>query len=121
MADIYIAEDDPLLIDLLRFRLLRKGHTVRHNNDGEAALAAILAQPPDVLLLDYQIPARSVHEIIEVLKQNPSTTTMPILVLASQWREEEVMDALHQGITDYVVKPFAPDELLFRIERSLQN
>ena len=121
MADIYIADDDPLLVDLLVFRLQRNGHCVRHNNDGEDALAEMLAQAPDMLLIDYQIPARSVHEIIDVLKRNSATSNMPILVLASLWREQEVMDALHQGITDYVIKPFAPDELLFRIERALKH
>tara|TARA_R100001039_G_C1841160_1_gene102188 strand:- start:715 stop:1080 length:366 start_codon:yes stop_codon:yes gene_type:complete len=120
MPTIYIADDDPLLIDLLRFRLERKSYTVQSSTDGEEALTQMLASPPDLIVLDYQMPVRNAHEIVEILKQQPSCRDIPILVLASQWREEDVIDALQQGITDYVIKPFSPDELLFRIERALR-
>lgn len=121
MTTIYIADDDPLLIDLLTFRLERKSYSVLSSTDGEEALSQILAAPPDLILLDYQMPVRNAHEIIEVLKRDQACRNIPILVLASQWREEDVIDALEQGITDYVIKPFSPDELLFRIERALQR
>lgn len=121
MTTIHIADDDPLLIDLLRFRLERKSYTVRSSTDGEDALNQILASPPDLIILDYQMPVRSAYEIVEILKQDATCRDIPILVLASQWREEDVIDALQQGITDYVIKPFSPDELLFRIERALQQ
>lgn len=119
MADILIADDDQLLIDLLRFRLERKGHSVRSCSDGEQTLEDVAAKCPDLILIDYQIPARSIQEIIETLKSNEQTRNVPVLVLASQWREEDVLDALKKGITDYIVKPFAPEELLLRIERAL--
>ena len=121
MTTIYIADDDPLLIDLLRFRLERKSYTVYSSTDGEEALNQILAMPPDLIILDYQMPVRNAHEIIEILKQSTTCCDIPILVLASQWSEEAVIDALQQGITDYVIKPFSPDELLFRIGRALQR
>lgn len=120
MADIFIADDDQLLIDLLRFRLERNGHSVRSCSDGEQALEDIAAKCPDLILIDYQIPARSVQEIIDTLKSDARTSAVPLLVLASQWREDEVLDALKKGITDYIVKPFAPEELLLRIERALK-
>lgn len=121
MANIFIADDDILLIDLLRFRLERTGHSVMSATDGELALELILKNPPDVLLLDYQMPVRNAQEIIEILKQDPACADLPILVLASQWREKEIIDALKLGITDYISKPFSPDELLFRIERALKS
>ncbi len=121
MTTIYIADDDPLLIDLLRFRLERKRYTVCSSTDGEEALTQILASPPDLLILDYQMPGRNAYEIVEILKQDEACLNIPILVLASQWREEDVIDALQQGITDYVIKPFSPDELLFRVERALHK
>ncbi|HDZ09227.1 response regulator [Pseudohongiella sp.] len=121
MVNVYIADDDPLLIDLLRFRLERKSYLVRSTNDGEEALEQILASPPDLVILDYQMPGRNAHEIVKVLKQDAVCRDIPILVLASQWSEEDVIEALQQGITDYVIKPFSPDELLFRIERALKK
>lgn len=120
MATIYIADDDQLLIDLLRFRLEGKSYTVRSSTDGEEALKQMLASPPDLIVLDYQMPVRNAHEIVESLKLHADCRDIPILVLASQWREEDIIGALQQGITDYVIKPFSPDELLFRIERALQ-
>lgn len=121
MATVYIADDDALLIDLLRFRLERKGHVVVSFHDGEVALREILRQPPDILLLDYQLPVRSAKEIVEILKQTPECSRLPILVLASQWREKEIIDALEIGVTDYISKPFSPEELLLRIERALKS
>ncbi len=121
MPTVFIADDDNLLIDFLRFRLERKGYEVRSSHDGQEALDQILSTPPDILLLDYQMPVRSAYEIIEILKQSPQCQHLPILVLASQWREKEVIDALELGITDYIVKPFSPQELLFRIDRALKQ
>lgn len=120
MAAIFIADDDPLLIDLLRFRLERRGHVVHSSTDGDEALQQILDEVPDLIILDYQMPVRNAHEIIEALKHDERCRDLPVFVLASQWREEDVMDAFDLGITDYITKPFSPDELVFRLERALK-
>lgn len=121
MADIFIADDDTLVIDLITFRLKRRGHTVRGCTDGEKALEEILEQPPDLIIMDYQLPVMNAPEVIHELKHRETTMNIPILILAAQWREKDVIEALGAGITDYMTKPFSPDELIFRINRALKS
>ncbi len=120
MANIFIADDDQLVIDLISFRLQRRGHTVSGATDGELALEAILHQPPDLIILDYVMPVLNGPDIIAALKAEPATANIPVLILAAQWRERDVMDALDLGVTDYMTKPFSPEELIFRVERALK-
>ncbi len=120
MANIFIADDDQLVIDLISFRLQRRGHTVSGATDGELALEAILHQPPDLIILDYVMPVLNGPDIIAALKAAPATANIPVLILAAQWRERDVMEALDLGVTDYMTKPFSPEELIFRVERALK-
>lgn len=120
MANIFIADDDQLVIDLISFRLQRRGHTVSGATDGELALEAILHRPPDLIILDYVMPVLNGPDIIAALKAEPATANIPVLILAAQWRERDVMDALDLGVTDYMTKPFSPEELIFRVERALK-
>ena len=120
MANIFIADDDQLVIDLISFRLQRRGHNVSGAIDGELALEAILRQPPDLIILDYVMPVLNGPDIIAALQAEPSTANIPVLILAAQWRERDVMEALDLGVTDYMTKPFSPEELIFRVERALK-
>lgn len=120
MANIFIVDDDQLVIDLISFRLQRRGHTVSGATDGELALEAILHQPPDLIILDYVMPVLNGPDIIAALKAEPATANIPVLILAAQWRERDVMEALDLGVTDYMTKPFSPEELIFRVERALK-
>ncbi len=120
MANIFIADDDQLVIDLISFRLHRRGHTVSGATDGELALEAILRQPPDLIILDYVMPVLNGPDIIAALKAEPATANIPVLILAAQWRERDVIEALDLGVTDYMTKPFSPEELIFRVERALK-
>lgn len=120
MANIFIADDDQLVIDLISFRLQRRGHHVSGATDGELALEAIFHHPPDLIILDYVMPVLNGPDIIAALKAEPATSNIPVLILAAQWRERDVMDALDLGVTDYMTKPFSPEELIFRVERALK-
>lgn len=121
MASIFIADDDQLVIDLISFRLRRRGHEIDSATDGEQALESILRNPPDLLILDYLMPVMNGPDIIAALKHEPATAHLPILILAAQWRERDVMEALDLGVTDYMTKPFSPEELTFRVERALKS
>ncbi|MDP1931022.1 MAG: response regulator [Gammaproteobacteria bacterium] len=121
MASIFIADDDQLVIDLVSFRLQRRGHHMDSATDGELALERILRNPPDLVILDYLMPIMNGPDIIAALKNDPTTAHIPILILAAQWRERDVMEALDLGVTDYMTKPFSPDELTFRVERALKT
>lgn len=121
MARILLADDDPLVIDLITFKLEHRGHQVESIADGELILDSLRAHPPDLLILDYQLPAVSSGEIILTMHENPETAGIPIIILSSAWREQDVLEALQSGINDFMTKPFSPDELILRVELALKK
>lgn len=121
MASIAIADDDDLVVELLSFKLQQRGHAVVSLQDGETVLSRLAAEPADLLVLDFQLSSLSSAEIIRALHEHSSTAAMPIIVLSSAWREQDVLDALSAGVSDFMTKPFSPDELLLRIELALRR
>lgn len=120
MKKILIADDDSLIIDLISFKLKKRGYQVVHTTDGELLLIDIIKNQPDLIILDYQLPGISSGEIIENLRNNTKTANIPIIILSSSWRERDVLDALQSGINDFMTKPLSPDELLLRVELCLK-
>lgn len=121
MATIAIADDDDLVVELLTFKLQQRGHTVAVLQDGEEVLRHMAGSPPDLLILDFQLSAISSAEIIRTLHGNASTKDLPIIVLSSAWREQDVLDALSAGVSDFMTKPFSPDEMMLRIDLALRK
>lgn len=121
MARILLADDDPLVVDLITFKLKKRGHQVESIADGELILDSLKTHPPDLLILDYQLPAVSTGEILAFIKNNPATAQLPIIVLSSAWREQDVLETLQAGINDFMTKPFSPDELILRINLALSK
>lgn len=121
MSRILLADDDELVIDLITFKLQQRGHQVESLSDGELLIQSIHRHPPDLLILDYQLTSVATSEIIAMLREDPETTDIPVIILSSGWREQDVLDALRAGINDFMTKPFSPDELLLRVELALQR
>ena len=121
MTKLFVADDDQLVLDLISFRLKRLGYEVHAASDGEQALESILALKPQLIILDYVMPVISGREIVSTLKSNCETSDIPILILTAQWREKDVMEALDLGVSDYMTKPFSPEELIFRVKRALAS
>lgn len=119
MANIFIADDDPLVIDLLTFKLKKAGHEVSHSSDGETALIQLSGDPVDLIILDVLMPGVDGVEFIRQLKSNLITRSIPIIVLAGQWQEQDMLEAFQTGAEDYITRPFSPAELLARIEKAL--
>jgi two-component system, OmpR family, alkaline phosphatase synthesis response regulator PhoP len=119
MANIFIADDDPLVIDLLSFKLKRAGHNVVHSSDGETAILQLSSEPTDLLILDSLMPDVDGIEFIRQMKANLITRDIPIIVLSGQWQEQDMLEAFAAGAEDYVTRPFSPAELLARIEKAL--
>ncbi len=119
MAYILIADDDDILVDMIRLRLDGRGHHVEVAADGEAALDAVLRKRPDIIILDMMMPIISGSEVLSELKAKPETRDIPVIMLTSRNGEADIVQALKAGVDDYLTKPFIPQELIARIDKLL--
>lgn len=120
MAKILIADDDIILTEMLRFRLEDAGHEVVSVSDGMAALDAVKAETVDLIVLDSMMPIIAGPEVLARLKSDTATAGIPIVMLTARKSESDVVAALKGGASEYLTKPFIPQELLLRIEKLLR-
>ncbi len=108
---ILIVDDDPHIRELLDFALTKAGYVTRQAEDGVAALAAVEAQAPDLVVLDINMPRLDGLEVCRRLRAQGQT---PILFLSSRDDEIDRVLGIELGADDYVVKPFSPREVTAR-------
>lgn len=119
MAKILIADDDPILVELVRFRLEGAGYQVLEASDGQAAIEAVKTERPDLIVLDSMMPLLSGREVLLYLQKNTATKDIPVIMLTARSGESDIVSAIRSGASDYLTKPFIPQELLVRIEKLL--
>lgn len=96
--------------------LERAGYRVELATDGHGAQARIeTGEPPAVMLLDVMLPHVDGLQLITLLRQLPAWAAVPVLMLSAKAQERDVARALQAGATDYIVKPFQPEDLLARV------
>ena len=121
-AAILVVEDDAFTVALLRFVLERQGVQVQVVSDGPAALACMERGPvPDAVLLDLLLPQLSGLAVLERLRQHPAWANTPVVVLSALDAGSDLAQAFAAGASDYVTKPFNPEELIARLQRLLPN
>jgi DNA-binding response OmpR family regulator len=118
-ASILVADDEPNIVLSLEFLLKQAGFRVRTVSDGEAALAAIAQEPPDLVLLDVMIPGRDGYAVCQEIRGNPAWRGMRIIMLTAKGGEIQREKGLSLGADEYVTKPFSTRELVERIRRML--
>jgi len=119
---ILLVEDDPGIAGLVRFRLEREGYEVRHAADGNQATQEFDNPAlPDLVLLDVMLPYKNGYELLAELRARPAFSKVPVLMLTSRGREQDVVQGLAGGANDYVLKPFRPAELLARVRKLLDD
>ena len=116
---VLVADDDPDILALVRFRLERDGYEVLSAPDGEAALDLALARTPDLALLDVMMPRLDGYEVTRRLRQHGPTTAIPIILLTARVQEPDVELGMQAGADDYVTKPFSPQALGERVQAAL--
>ena len=119
MAKILIADDDAILTEMLRFRLENARHQVVTAADGMAALDRATSEPIDLIVLDSMMPVIAGPEVLARLKADPKTANIPVVMLTARSGETDVVAALKGGASEYLTKPFIPQELMVRIEKLL--
>ena len=119
-ASILVADDEPNIVLSLEFLLKQAGFRVRTVSDGEAALAAIAQEPPDLILLDVMIPGRDGFAVCQAIRGNPAWRDIRIIMLTAKGGEVQREKGLSLGADEYVTKPFSTRDLVERIRRMLQ-
>ncbi len=115
MGRILVAEDEPDIRDLIGFTLRFAGHDVKTVCNGAEAVEAALANPPDLILMDVRMPRMTGYEACEKIKSEPSICHIPVVFLSAKGQESEIQTGLEAGASEYLLKPFAPDELTVRV------
>src|ERR1700688_3508936 len=119
---ILIVEDEKDVVDLLTLNLRKAGGFVLSTAaDGAAGLAKERADKPDFIILDLRLPKMPGLEVCKILKSEPATRHIPILMLTARAEEIDRLVGLEFGADDYVTKPFSPREVILRIKAILRR
>jgi len=119
-AKILIVDDEPEVIDLIKYNFEEAGFEVQCAMDGSEALEKVRSDSPDLILLDVMLPGLDGLEICKILRSHPATAAIPIIMLTAKADEIDRVIGLELGADDYVTKPFSPRELLLRVKKRLQ-
>jgi len=120
MKKILIADDKATSRELLRTVLERQGYAITEAADGEEALQKALAETPDLILLDLQMPRRTGYEVLRELRKDPRHAALPIIALTASAMQGDREKALAAGFTGYLAKPVALVHLREEVQRLLQ-
>jgi two-component system phosphate regulon response regulator PhoB len=120
-AHIFVVDDEPDILELIRYNLVQHGYDVTGVLSGEEALTRIRSRLPDLVVLDLMLPGTDGLEICKALKHNTRTANIPILMLTARSEEADVVAGLELGADDYLTKPFSPRVLLARIKAVLRR
>ena len=118
---ILVVDDEPDAIELIRFNLKASGYEVLTAEDGEEALAKARKFSPDMILLDVMLPEIDGLEVCKILRRDPATASLPIIMLTAKASEIDRVLGLEFGADDYVTKPFSPRELMLRVRNVLKR
>ncbi len=118
---ILVVEDEEDILELLRYNLAKEGYRVTGVGTGEEALRTAGALLPDLLLLDLMLPGVDGLEVCRLLKQDPRTQYLPIIMLTAKGEEADIVTGLELGADDYITKPFSPRVLLARVRAVLRR
>lgn len=118
---IYIVEDDNSIQKLIEYALKSKNYRCKGFERGKEFFKEINKEIPDLILLDIMLPDMSGTEILRSLKQNPETSSIPIMMITAKNSEYDIVSSLDLGADDYMAKPFSVLELLSRVNALLRR
>lgn len=122
VATVLIVDDEPDIREVMRFALEGADFKTLEAGHADEARKQILADSPDLILLDWMLPGRSGLELAQQLKQNPKTRAIPVIMVSAKGDESDRVNGLDKGeVDDYVTKPFSPRELVSRVKAVLRR
>jgi DNA-binding response OmpR family regulator len=118
---ILVVDDEPEAVELVEFNLKQAGFGVVTAADGAEALTKARATQPNLIVLDLMLPEVDGLEVCKMLRRDPATAAIPIVMLTAKAAEFDRVLGLELGADDYVTKPFSPRELVLRVKKLLQR
>ena len=119
--NILVVDDEADLVELVSYNLKKEGFIVDSASDGEKALTRIRKGKYDLLILDLMLPGIQGMELCRILRNDPKTSVLPIIMLTAKGEEVDRILGLEMGADDYMAKPFSPRELLARVKAVLRR
>ncbi|MCK9418372.1 MAG: response regulator [Nitrospirae bacterium] len=118
---ILIVDDEPDIVELISYNLKKEGFHISTALDGEEALKKVRAGHLDLIILDLMLPGIHGMELCRILRNNPKTAHVPIIMLTASGEESDKVRGLETGADDYMTKPFSPRELIARVKAVLRR
>ena len=118
---ILVVDDEEDAVELIDFNLKAAGYEVLRASDGDQALKKARSLMPNLILLDLMLPEMDGLEVCKILRRDPATSAIPILMLTAKSSEIDRVLGLELGADDYVTKPFSPRELVLRVKALLRR
>jgi two-component system alkaline phosphatase synthesis response regulator PhoP len=119
MTKILIAEDEPDIRELVAFTLRFAGYEVVTAANGEEAVQLAVKEMPDLALMDVRMPRMTGYDACRAMKSNPDLKDIPVVFLSAKGQESEIATGIEAGAEEYLLKPFAPDQLTERVRAIL--
>ena len=120
-AKILIVEDERDIVDLLRYNLQAAGFETDYVRNGADALHQVVEKAPDLILLDLMLPEVDGMIVCRLLKNDPRTKNIPIVMVTAKTEEKDRVAGLELGADDYITKPFSPREVVLRVSAVLRR
>lgn len=118
---ILVVDDEPDIVELVRYNLVKDGFRVSTAASGEECLTLMERTIPDLVLLDLMLPGIDGLEVTRAIRKNPKTERLPVVILSAKGEEGDVVAGLELGADDYVPKPFSPKVLGARVRSVLRR
>lgn len=118
---LLVVEDDAGLARILKDGLALRGHAVTVKHNAEDGLKVVKQTPPDLVILDVGLDGLSGFQMLEIMRKDPATAAVPVILLTALHTEKDKLKGLSLGADDYVTKPFSEKELAARVEAVLRR
>lgn len=118
---ILVVEDEEDILELIKYNLIKDGYQVSTAMTGEAGLELARRLVPDMILLDIMLPGMDGLEVCKLLKNDPATSKVPIIMLTAKGEESDIVTGLELGADDYMPKPFSPKIVIARVRNLLRR
>ena len=116
-----MVEDAGIQVRLMEMTLTRAGYEVDSAWDGKEALRRVEERRPDAIILDVEMPGMNGFQVLDVLRQNPDTANIPVLMLTAHAKDSGLFDEWAQPADAFLTKPFSPTQLVSEVRRALTS